>query len=401
MTRRIATVAIALAAVVFSFGATIQWLRPSVHRSDLLFARVDRGSVDATVQGSGVVVPAIEQVVSSPVDARILRIDRRAGDRVHAGDELLTLDTSQSRLDVDRLAGTLATKQSEQAQLGLKVEETIANLRAQIEQKKLDAEIFRLKAEQTAKLHSEGLVSQQDYMAAETAKKKCDIELAQLDDALARAQRSGTAQLAAASSDLATLRKERDQSQRQLDLAMMRADRDGVITSIVTDSGSTVRVGDVVARIADLSSYRVDATISDLHASELHAGMPVRVRIDDETAVDGTVSSIEPRIESGAVKFHVALADPSNAKLRSNVHVDVFPVTARRAGVLRLKRGALGAAEFEDAFVVRGSELKRVSVKWGLAGQDFIEPVSGLHDGDEVVISNMNEYAGVQTLRLK
>jgi len=52
-----------------------------------------------------------------------------------------------------------------------------------------------------------------------------------------------------------------------LQLAMMHADRDGVVTSIVEDAGAMIHKGDVVARIADLSSYRVDATISDIHAA--------------------------------------------------------------------------------------------------------------------------------------
>jgi HlyD family secretion protein len=401
MLRRVATVVIAIAAIAFSFGATIQWLRPSVRRTDLQFARVERGSVDATLQGSGTIVPAVEQVVSSPVDARVLRIERRAGDHVHAGDELVTLDTSASRLDVDRLAGSLATRQSEQLQLQLKLDETLANLRAQIEQKKLDSEIFHLKAEQNAKMHAAGLVSQQDDMAAATAAKKSDIELAQLGEALTRAQRSSVAQLAAVASELTTLKKERDQSQRQLDLAMMRADRDGVVTSIVIDSGSTVRRGDIVARLADLSSFAVDASISDLHAAELSAGMPVQVRLDEETTLAGAISSIEPRIENGAVKFHVALVDRSNRKLRNNVRVDVYPVTSHRANILRVSRGALGSTQREDVYVVRGSELVRVSVQWGLAGQQYMEPISGLAAGDEVVISNMNDYAGVKALRLK
>src|SRR6476659_6613249 len=101
MLRRVATVVIALAAIAFSFAATVQYLRPSVRRTDLQFARVERGSVDATLQGSGTIVPAVEQVVSSPVEARVLRIEHRPGDHVHAGDELMTLDTSASKLDVD------------------------------------------------------------------------------------------------------------------------------------------------------------------------------------------------------------------------------------------------------------------------------------------------------------
>jgi len=399
--RRIVTAAIAVAALTFSFAATVNFLRPSVRRRDIELARVERGSVDATLQGSGKIVPAFEQVVSSPVEARVERIVRRAGDRVRAGDELVALDTSATRLDVDRLAGSLATKESERQQLRLKLEDTRANLRAQIDQKKLDGEILRLKAEQNAKLFAEGLVSQQDDLAAKTALKKCDIELAQLADALGRAQRTGDAQLTASEAEVTTLRKERAQSERQLHLAMMKSDRDGIITAIVSEEGATLHVGDVVARIADLSSFRVDATISDLHAAQLTTGMPVIVRADETTTIAGSITSVEPRIDNGTVKFHVALADASNPKLRNNVRVDVYPVIGRRAHALRVRRGTLGQSDREDVYVVRGDELTRVGVRWGLAGQDYVEPLSGLREGDEVVISNMNDYAGVKTLRLK
>src|SRR5205085_11641125 len=87
--RRVATAAVAVAAIAFSLAATVQWLRPSIKRSAIQTARVERGSVDATLQASGTVVPATEQVVSSPVEARVLRIVRRAGDRVKAGDEVI------------------------------------------------------------------------------------------------------------------------------------------------------------------------------------------------------------------------------------------------------------------------------------------------------------------------
>jgi HlyD family secretion protein len=399
--RRVLTVAIAAAAILFSFAATMQWLRPSVKRNDVQIARVERGTIDATLQASGTVVPASEQVISAPVEARVLRIVRRPGDRVSAGDELMELDTAASRLDVDRVAGSIALKQSEETQQRLRSEEAVATLRAQIEQKKLDVEITRYKAQQNARMHKEGLVSEQDDLAAATAAKKSEIELAQLHDALARAERTADAEVGAVRAQLATLIKERDQSQRQLALAMMHAERDGIVTSIIEDTGSTVRKGDIVARIADLTAYRVDATISDLHASELRAGMPVIVRLDETTRTRGTISSIDPRIENGIVKFHVALEERGNARLRNNLRVDVFVVTDRRPNALRLRRGALGQGEREDVFVVRGSTLVRTPVRWGLAGDESLEPLEGLHEGDEVVISNMTDYGSVKELRLK
>jgi HlyD family secretion protein len=157
----------------------------------------------------------------------------------------------------------------------------------------------------------------------------------------------------------------------------------------------------VVARIADLSSFRVVATISDVHVAKLSAGMPARVRLDDSTLVDGTIAGIDPRIENGTARFYVDLAQPSHAKLRNNLRVDVFVVTGRRNGALRVRRGALGQGEREEVFVVRGDELVRVPAQWGLAGEETIEVTGGLREGDEVVISNMNDYAGVKKLRLE
>lgn len=399
--KRAITAAVALAAIVFSFAATVSWLRPSIRRRDIQTAVVERGPVDATLQASGTIIPAVEQVVSAPLDSRVLRIVRRAGDRVRAGDPIVELDTTSARLALERVSEQLAQKDNEQAQLRLRLDDSVALLRAQIEQKTLDADIAKFKAAQNDKLHREGLVAEQESLVASTTAKKSGIELAQLREALARAERSAQAQLAAGAMSLQLLRKEQDEARRQLDLAMMRADRDGVLTFVVPTSGAAVRNGDVVARIADLSSFRVSATIADMYVARLAPGMRVRVRVDDATTVMGTVASVEPRVENGQAKFFAELDDRTNAKLRNDVRVDVYALVGRRADALRVKRGALGQTDNEHVFVVRGDRLVAVPVKWGLAGENEIECISGLAAGDEVVISNMTDYNGVKELRLQ
>jgi HlyD family secretion protein len=399
--RRVVIGLVAIGALIFCVAATVSWLRPSVRRSDLQMARVESGVVDATIQASGTVVPEAETVISSPVEARVLRIQHRAGDRLHAGDAILTLDTSATRLDLDKLNDAVAQRESALAQARLKADEDIANASAALEQKQLDSEILTLKAAQNKRMHAEGLVSGQDELVAVTAKKKSDIEIAQLRDALVRARRTTQAQIAAAQLDLRTAQKERDQSQRQLNLALTRSDQEGVLTWVLPEVGATVRKGDVLARVADLSAYRVVATISDAHASKLAAGMRAHVKLDETTTIDGTISSIDPRIENGVARFYVTLDQRAHPRLRNNLRVDVLPVLGSRGSVLRLRRGALGQGERDEVFVVRGNVLVRTLVRWGLAGDDVIQPIDGLREGDEVVISNMNDYQGLKELRLK
>jgi HlyD family secretion protein len=399
--RRVIAGVVATAALIFCVAATVSWLRPSVHRSDLQIARVERGSVDATLQATGTVVPEIETVISSPVEARALRIQHRAGDQLHIGDAILTLDTSATKLDLDKLNDAVAQKESALAQARLKAEEGMAAAGAALEQAQLDSDIFKLKAAENIRMHAEGLVSSQDELVAVTAKKKNDIEIAQLRDALARARRSTQAQIAAAELDLRTAQKERDQSARQLNLAMARSDQDGVLTWVLPEVGATVRKGDILARVADLSAYRVVATISDVHASKLAAGMRAHVKLDDSTTIEGTISSIDPRIESGVVKFYVTLDQRAHPRLRNNLRVDVLPIIGSRSDVLRVRRGSLGQGERDEVFVVHGDRIIRTPVRWGLAGDDEIQPIDGLREGDDVVISNMNDYQGIKELRLR
>jgi len=399
--KRVVTAAVAVAAIVFSFAATMTWLRPSIRRQDIQTAIVERGPVDATLQASGTIIPAVEQVVSAPLESRVLRIVRRAGDRVRAGDVIVELDTTSARLALERLDEQIAQKQNEQSQLRLRLDDSLALLRAQIEQKALDADIAKFKEAQNDRLHKEGLVAEQETLVASTTAKKSGIELTQLREALARAERSAQAQLAAGEIGAQLLRKERGEAKRQLDLAMMRADRDGVVTWIVPTAGAAVRNGEVMARIADLSSFRVSATIADMYVNRLAPGMRVRVRLDEATTLDGTIASVEPRVENGQAKFFAELDDRTNPKLRNDVRVDVFALVGRRGDALRVKRGALGQTDNERVFVKRGGRLVAVPVRWGLAGENEIEILSGLAAGDEVVISNMTDYAGVKELRLQ
>jgi len=399
--RRVATGVIAIAAIIFLVNATLTWLKPSVRRRDIQIARVTRGSVDADLQANGVAVPENEAVIASPVEARVLRIDRHAGDLLRIGDPIITLDTTATQLESERLTNRVAERENDLAQLDLKNADAIALLDAQTEQKKLDVDILRFKAEQTQKLNDAGLASTQDNLAAAASSKKAVIELQQLEAASRRARTNAAAQTAAMQLELRTLRNERDESRRQLELAMTRSDRNGVLTWVVPETGAMIHRGDVIARIADLSSFRINSTISDAHASSVASGMPVRVRVDAATLLDGTVASVDPRIDNGTVKFIVALDRRDHAKLRNNLRVDVLVVTGRKNNVLQVRRGALTEAGNDALFVVRGDVAVRRSARLGLLGEDNAEIISGANEGDEIVISNMSDYANVREVRIK
>jgi HlyD family secretion protein len=401
-TKRLAGGAAATLGLVVLVGAVPRFVRPNLDRSEIRTARVETGPVEATISATGTVVPEFEHVLSSPLDARVLRILRKPGASLKPGEPILDLDTSESRLAYDKLVERVALKRNEEKQKRLGLARTLADLKGQAAVAAIDVEAFGVKLRQTQKLHDAGLSSEDQLRQAQVDLRKAEVQLAKTNESIANAESAHGAELEGLALEVLMLEKERAVSAQQLDLATTKADRGGVLTWVVAEEGAAVRKGDVLARLADLSTFRVQATLSDVHAQRVAVGMPARVRLSETASLDGAVSSILPTIKDGVMTLYVALDEKSSPLLRANLRVDVFVVTDRRATALRVKRGPFATTTGrQDVFVVRGDRAVRTSVRLGLASFEYVEAVDGLFPGDEVIVSEMRDYAHLKEVRLR
>ncbi len=398
--RRLAMGGTALSLAVGGYLWLPGLLSPSVRRDDLRTSIVERGPVDAAISATGQVVAEVEQVITSPVEARVLRVRERPGAKLAAGQPILELDVSQARLTVDKLSQDLAIKANAQAQSRLTLKKSLIDLEGRAEVKALQLASLEAQLERDRQLSAQGLLSQELLKKSELATAQAGIELKQLRAERDNAQESTRTQLAGLDLEIEKLRKDEREAARQLDLASPRADRAGVLTWVITEEGISVTKGQALARVADFSSFRVDASVSDVHAKRLAIGQPAIVRIGEER-LEGTVAAINPTVSNGVITAAIALTERSSPLLRSNLRVDVEIVTARRPETLRVRRGPFATGEgTQPVFVVRGPRLERQSVTFGIASVDYFEVTAGLMPGDNVVISDMREYARLQRIRL-
>ena len=288
------------------------WIRPSVTRARIRTAIVTAGPVEAVIMASGTVVPEVERVLSSPLDARVLRLLERPGAHLKKGDPVVELDVSESVLALEKLVKDLKIKDNQQTQTRLTLEKSLLDLDGRLEVKTLEAQSAQAQLEGDQKLFKEGLFSREALRRSELSVKQAQIELAQLRDQRNNAERATGVQLEGLSLERGSLDKEAAQARRLLDLSTTKSDRDGVLTWVVSQEGALVRRGDVIARIADLTSFRVDATVSDIHAGRLRTGMTAVVRVND-LDLQGTVTDVFPTVENGVLRFTVALAEASHA----------------------------------------------------------------------------------------
>ena len=112
-----------------------------------------------------------------------------------------------------------------------------------------------------------------------------------------------------------------------------------MLISVTPVVGAPVGQGQEIARVADLSSFRVDVAVSNIHAERLRTGLPVRLRIGEDAYAEGRISRILPTVDNNAIDLEVELEDPAHPLLRPNQRVDAYIVTARKERSLRLARG--------------------------------------------------------------
>lgn len=399
--KRLGASVFAVAILVIVFFTISGLIRPSVKQSKIRTTVADIGPMEETITGSGNVLPEYEHVISSPIDTRITRIIKKPGDELSEGEPIVELDIEQARLEVERLDGQIAIKRNERERAKIELENRLADLESRAEIKKLELKSIEFDVSRNKKLVGLGLVSEDDVRKAETDAERARIEIEHFKTSMVNAKRELEVRLRGLDLETDIRAKERDEAAHRMQLATAVSDRSGIVTWVVPSEGASIHRGDEIARVADLNSYRVEATFSDIHATRLRAGLPVRVKVGEEM-LEGMVSNVLPLVEDGVITLQVALEESSHPNLRNNLRADVHVITARKERAVRIRRGAFVTVDGLPAFyVVKGERAVRVSVSFGISNFEHYEITSGLEPGDEVIISDMSDYIHVKEVRIQ
>ena len=401
--KRVAYSAMGLAALIWIAVWLPSWIRPALDPNRIRTAQVQWGAVEETIAASGTVVPQFEQIIFSPVNTRLVRILQKPGAMLKQGQFIVELDLNAARLEVEKRAEELALTQNRRTQLELDKRKKQSDLETRWRLKNLEFQRFKTRTAQLRQLKGIGAVSGEELSQARLQEQRAEIELQQLQADRSNLVEATEAQLEALQLEMNILEREGEEARRRLERAVIRADRDGVLTAIAPEVGASIHQGQEIARIADLSSFRVNVTVSDIHARRLQEGLWVRLRINEEEYVKGHIARILPTVAGGTIQLEVELEDSAHALLRPNQRVDAYIVTARKGRALRLKRGPFinGRSGLHEVFVVRGQTAVKTEVRIGIANFEYYEVEEGLLDGDEVIISDVKDYLHLDEVQIK
>jgi len=393
--RKRKTVVIVLIIVAIVLGliwALRATLKSSIKKSEITTAVVETGNIENTLNATGEVLPEFEEILTSPINASIKKVIMDAGNKVSAGQSILTLDKSATETDYDKLKFQLESKQNEIKKLKLDLNKSFYDIQSNNDIKKLRIDNLADAVENAKRLFKAGGGTREGIEQAELNLKVAQLEKKQLENEVKNKQQTMQIEIKEAEIAADILSSDLNALQRKLSLANIVATRSGVVTYVNKNIGANVREGESLARIADLGSFKVQGSISDNSMDQLHTGLPVIVLIN-EVQLRGHVVNVSPSIQNSIISFDIQLDERNNKQLRPNMKVDVYLVTATRNHIMRVANGpAFKGPELQDIFVLSNGKAERRTVHIGLTNFDYVEIKDGVKPGDVVINSDMSEY---------
>lgn len=379
----------------------ISMLQTSLKRKDLNISTVDKGVIEVSVSASGKVIPAFEEIINSPINSRIVEVYKRGGDSVDVGTSILKLDLQSAETEYN--------KQLDEEQMkSLQLEQQRVTNHNKLSEMEMNLKVSRMELDRKAvELRNERYL---DSLGAGTTDKVRQVELdynvsilklKEDEQKYKNEQVLAEADLKVKELELNIFRKSLAETRRTLEDAQIRSPRKAILTYVNNKIGSQIGQGAKVAIVSDLSHFKIEGEIADTYGDRIAAGSKAVIKIGSEK-LDGTVSDVTPLSKNGVISFTVQLEEDNHKRLRSGLKTDVYVMNAVKDDVLRIANSSyyVGKGEYE-LFVVNGNQLLKRKVQLGDSNFEYVEVVSGLQEGEQVIVSDMNAYKDKNKLKIE
>lgn len=398
-------VAIGLLAVgAVTFGlAKLKPAAPTLERSTAVIDTVKRGQMLREVRGIGTLVPQLTRWVPAPADGRVERILVQPGVEVGANTVIFELSNpqmEQQAMDADyQLRAAQADLENLRVRLqseGLTQQSAIASIKAEYSQAKMQLDTDEV-------LGKQGLVPGILLRVARVRVQDLADRLKVEQERLAMGQKGIKAQVNAQNSRIQQLQALAKLKREQANALKVMAGTNGVLQQVSVQVGQQVTPGFNMARVADPASLKAELKIPETQIKDVRIGQ--RVAVDTRNGIiEGQVSRIDPAAREGTFTVDAELTGPLPASARPDLSVDGTIELEKLTNVLYVGRPAFGQGQ-QTVGLFRlsadGQEAVRTQVQLGRSSVSTIEIVSGLNEGDRVILSDTSSMDNYKEIRIR
>jgi HlyD family secretion protein len=384
---------IGLVLVLLIAGGLIAATRSGTKIDPSKLQKVEKGDLAKSVVATGKVTPITKVEVKSKASGIVKKLLVDAGDKVRKGQLLAQLDKEEIEAQVEQSrAGAQAAEAS------------LTSAEADYERAKVDAEgpdvpLLKRAYERAIGMAKEGVVS---TSALEDAQK--NYELALNKQNVSKAQATVLkAKIAQSQGQLAQDRANLKQLEEQLSYTDIESPIDGVVLSRDVEMGDAVSSilvlgssATLVMTLGDTSSVYVKGKVDESDIGKVYLGQPARIKVESfkDKTFNGVVTKISPMgVEKDNVttfEVRVSINNPGG-ELKAEMTANAEIILEEHKSVLQIPEGAIiydkdkkASVEVPDSSAKDGK--KKIAVNIGISNGAKTELLSGLKEGDQVVL---------------
>jgi HlyD family secretion protein len=391
--KRIIIVSVVVGLVLVCAVALYAFSRGGTKIDPTKLAKVERGDLAKSVVATGKVTPITKVEIKSKASGIVKKLFVEYGDTVKVGQALAQLDKVEIEAQVEQSRAALQA-----------AEANLASSQADYERARVDAEgpdvpLLKREYDRATQMAQEGVVSQTALDDADRnykmALNKQNVSKAQVTVLKAKIAQS-QAQMAA---DQANLK----QLEEQLSYTDIISPIDGIVLSRdveIGDAVSSILVlgssATLVMTLGDTSEVYVKGKVDESDIGKVYLGQPARIKVESfkDKTFNGKVTKISPMgVEKDNVttfEVRVSINNPGG-ELKAEMTANAEIILDEHKGVLQIPEGAIIYDKDKKASVdvpdpKEKDGMRKVAVNIGISNGAKTEVLSGLKEGDQVVL---------------
>lgn len=370
----------------------------SVPLDRLRIAEVVRGDLVRDVSVQGRVVAAVSPTLYASAAGTItLRVE--AGASVAEGEILAVVDSPELENTLQQAEATLEEQEMELERQRIELKQSALEKRKGADLADVALVAAKREMRRAEEANDRGVIPVIDYEKA-----KDDLRNAELAYAHAVADANLFDERLTFELRAKELSRNRQnmrvvEVQRQVDELAIRSPVAGIVGDLLVEQRAAVSRDIPVMAVVDLSRFEIDAQIPESYADDLAIGMQAQIILGSQK-YSGQLVAVSPEIVANQVRSRIRFSDEMPPNIRQNQRLTTRVLLEERPSVLTLQRGQfLETGGGRVAYVLRDEDIaERRAITVGGRSLSAVEILTGLQEGDRVIISSIDQFRGAETV---
>src|SRR6056297_927246 len=375
----------------------------NVDSDRLVISEVQEDVFQEFIQVTGSLQPSRSIFLDAVEGGVIETILIPSGSNVSTGYTILTLSNSNLRLQVLQQSSSIYDQINQARNSRLNIEQNSLSLKERLASAENRHRVSDANFQRVKTLYGEEMISEQEHMEARENYLYQQKRYNLIYESFQQDSIKSSQQLRQIDESLNRMRQSLNAVQGILDRLVVTAPMEGQLSTADLAVGQSISSGERIGQIDNLDSYNIRVSIDEYNLSRITEGLQGSTSIGSRE-YRLRIERVYPIVENGQFQVDMHFVDDAPEDLRRGQSLRIRLQLGNLSPALLLDRGGFyrqTGGNWVYRVTENGNRAERRSIEIGRQNPDHFEILSGLTDGDKVIISNYEAFGENESLNLQ